>query len=53
MRKTFGPHVAEFPSLLRKKYSNMQSTKAPVVKGFTYDEPLNEFLKTLSLNPWS
>ena len=50
MRKTFGAHVAEFPSLLSKKYSNMQSTKAPVDKGFTYDEPLNEFLKTLSLN---
>lgn len=49
MRKTFGAHVAEFPSLLRKKYSNMLSTKAPVDNSFTYDEPLDEFLKTLSL----
>ena len=46
MRKTFGAHVAEFPSLLRKKYSNMLSTKAPVDNSFTYDEPLDEFLKT-------
>ena len=46
MRKTFGAHVAEFPSLLSKKYSNMLSPKAPVDKGFTYDEPLNEFLNS-------